>query len=729
MVNFLIYPSIDGDHKLPPEVNQAIAESPELIESFAALGTDDKLLDSQLPTHLTPTTLNATYVPKWKANTAYLAGDKVLSPAGDVVSAKVNFTSGATFNAANWDYSSTFAKSDAIPGLVATEVTTQLAVDGTIRSAAVEAVDAYVAAGGIAASGPSVVWEGDSLSAQGGSTATNPAGYLAAYTLQTVRTDAVGGETAEGIAARTNAMPFLMLPAGGSIPASGGVTVTFTTPSGQTAYPLLQTNGNPTLGQTFVGAIKLPQGVYVRGTLTLTQPSGTSTSHQVDDYYTFTRTTAGSSIAVARPAPFYVDFAEAHRGDIHILQYGRNNMVSSGEDVTTAVNRVLAAVAAKVAYLRAAQKRFIIVGVHNGAGEASGTLTYQKVVALNAALKALYGRLFVDYRTYLIAYGLADAAITATGADTTAIAEDRVPPSLLTDGLHLQLVTRQIIAKLVGDREYELGWISLTDTIAPSAPTSLASSSVGATSFTLTWVASTDNLSVAAYDVYLDGVLKTTVTSTSATLTGLTGATAYVAMVKARDDAGNVSAASATLSVTTQTLVADTFDRADSATVGGIWTSNALYKIASNKLTRAASSGTVSVLSSATAMSTPNHKASVVINRGTATTTGLVVRRVDDNNFYAARVNLSTNNVLLYKVVAGVTTSLSGLDNQWLAEGSTLTLEVIGTTLKAYVNGTQVLSTAANEAALVSGTGVGIRADAAGATLPTFDNFSAEAYA
>jgi chitodextrinase/lysophospholipase L1-like esterase len=623
----------------------------------------------------------------------------------------------------------TFVQAAALPGAVETEVTTQLAADGTIRSAAVEAVDAYVAAGGISASGPGVVWEGDSLSAQGGGTSTNPAGYLAAYTLQTVRTDAVGGETAEGIAARTNAMPFLMLPVGGSIPASGGVTVTFSTPSGQAAWPLLQANGNPALGQTLVGAIKLPGGAYVRGTLTLTQPSGSSTSHQADDFYTFTRTTSGTAATVARPAPFYVDFAEAHRGDIHILQYGRNNMVTSAEDVTTAVNRVLAAIAAKVEYLRAAQKRYIIVGVHNGTGEASGTLTYQKVIALNAALKALYGRRFVDYRPYLIAYGLADAAITATAADTTAIAEDRVPPSLLTDGLHLQLATRQIIAKLVGDREYELGWISLVDTTAPSAPTSLAASTTGATSFTLSWAAATDNLSVASYDVYIDGALKTTTTATSATITGLSGTTTYAATVKAKDDAGNVSAASTPLSVTTQTLVSDNFNRADSTDLGSVWTPNALYKIAGNKLTRAATSTTISIANAATQMSTANHKASVVINRGTAATSGLVVRRLDDSNFYAVRVNQTLNNILLYKVIGGTTTSLSGLDNQW-TDGSTLSLEVIGNNLKAYINGVQVLSvTNASDAALASAKGVGIRGDAAGATLPTYDDFTAEAFA
>lgn len=47
--------------------------------------------------------LSATYVPRWKANTAYALGDKVVSPAGDTVSAKAAFTSGASYSAANWD--------------------------------------------------------------------------------------------------------------------------------------------------------------------------------------------------------------------------------------------------------------------------------------------------------------------------------------------------------------------------------------------------------------------------------------------------------------------------------------------------------------------------------------------------------------------------------------------------------------------------------------------------
>ena len=70
-----------------------------------------------LPARLSAGSLNATYVPKWKPNTAYLAGDKVLSPNGDVVSAIANFTSGTTFNAANWNLSASYTTPAQAAGL------------------------------------------------------------------------------------------------------------------------------------------------------------------------------------------------------------------------------------------------------------------------------------------------------------------------------------------------------------------------------------------------------------------------------------------------------------------------------------------------------------------------------------------------------------------------------------------------------------------------------------
>lgn len=41
-------------------------------------------------------------VPKWQPNTAYTAGDPVVNPTGQLVTANASFTSGATYSAGNW---------------------------------------------------------------------------------------------------------------------------------------------------------------------------------------------------------------------------------------------------------------------------------------------------------------------------------------------------------------------------------------------------------------------------------------------------------------------------------------------------------------------------------------------------------------------------------------------------------------------------------------------------
>jgi chitodextrinase/endonuclease I len=89
------------------------------------------------------------------------------------------------------------------------------------------------------------------------------------------------------------------------------------------------------------------------------------------------------------------------------------------------------------------------------------------------------------------------------------------------------------------------------DTQAPTAPTSLAATSIAQTTLTLGWTASTDNVGVTGYDVYKNGVLLTSVTTTTYGVTGLTSATAYSFYVKAKDAAGNISAASSTINATT----------------------------------------------------------------------------------------------------------------------------------------------------------------------------------
>ncbi|MCD1260434.1 fibronectin type III domain-containing protein [Paenibacillus athensensis] len=91
------------------------------------------------------------------------------------------------------------------------------------------------------------------------------------------------------------------------------------------------------------------------------------------------------------------------------------------------------------------------------------------------------------------------------------------------------------------------------DTQAPSAPGNLHTTGTTTSSISLAWNASTDNVGVTGYDVYRGGSLVGSVTGTSYTNTGLSAGTTYSYTVKAKDAAGNVSAASASVSATTNT--------------------------------------------------------------------------------------------------------------------------------------------------------------------------------
>ncbi|MFF9457437.1 carbohydrate binding domain-containing protein [Streptomyces flaveolus] len=89
------------------------------------------------------------------------------------------------------------------------------------------------------------------------------------------------------------------------------------------------------------------------------------------------------------------------------------------------------------------------------------------------------------------------------------------------------------------------------DREAPSVPGSPRTTATSATSVSLTWNASTDNVGVTGYDVYRDGVLAASVTGTTATVSSLTPSTEYRFTVRAKDRAGNTSADSAVVTAKT----------------------------------------------------------------------------------------------------------------------------------------------------------------------------------
>ena len=103
---------------------------------------------------------------------------------------------------------------------------------------------------------------------------------------------------------------------------------------------------------------------------------------------------------------------------------------------------------------------------------------------------------------------------------------------------------------------WNINWMEFTatsggDTEAPTVPSGVSSSNITQTSVDISWNASSDNVGVTGYKVYEGTTVVKNVSGTSTTITGLTCETSHTYTVAAYDAAGNESAKSAGVSITT----------------------------------------------------------------------------------------------------------------------------------------------------------------------------------
>ncbi|WP_343914306.1 M14 family zinc carboxypeptidase [Aquimarina litoralis] len=96
---------------------------------------------------------------------------------------------------------------------------------------------------------------------------------------------------------------------------------------------------------------------------------------------------------------------------------------------------------------------------------------------------------------------------------------------------------------------------STPDTQAPSAPTNLTASNITGTTVDLSWNPSTDDIGVSVYEVYQGTTLFASSTSVNTTVSGLNPNTTYTFVVIAKDAAGNSSAESNDVTITTTGVV------------------------------------------------------------------------------------------------------------------------------------------------------------------------------
>src|SRR5947207_2151516 len=171
------------------------------------------------------------------------------------------------------------------------------------------------------------------------------------------------------------------------------------------------------------------------------------------------------------------------------------------------------------------------------------------------------------------------------------------------------------------------------DTQAPSIPTNLAASAITPTTLTLSWNAATDNVAVAGYRVYLNGTLLLSPSSTSAQIIELTPNFTRSFTVAAFDAAGNASAPSAPLSVTTPPLADTTAPTTPSGVAASALTSSSLtlswspatdnvgvtgYRVYRNGTLAASPSGTSASITGLSAATTYSFTVSAVDAAGNA---------------------------------------------------------------------------------------------------------------
>lgn len=230
---------------------------------------------------------------------------------------------------------------------------------------------------------------------------------------------AYGGMTSRQIGALWGSERVHLSVSGGSVPASGGVAVT-------SDVDILVNGGAYQAGYTARGTIAGISGIL---------------STDVSGNYTFTRATSGSVTGIT-PANnrFLLDPAGtafipgrgAYSDHTVLIGAGRNDPKTSSDERSGIVENIRRMVQAMTPRYR----NFFVLSVPNTTAEPAGSDGYNNVMALNADLADAFGPRFIDWRAYLIRYGLYDAGITATAQDLANIADDILPDSFLYDTVH-----------------------------------------------------------------------------------------------------------------------------------------------------------------------------------------------------------------------------------------------------------------------------------------------------
>ena len=167
-----------------------------------------------------------------------------------------------------------------------------------------------------------------------------------------------------------------------------------------------------------------------------------------------------------------------------------------------------------------------------------------------------------------VEYGLTGAYGSITTLDTSLVTSHSAQLSQLTANAtyYYRIKSKDAAGNLATWTQWVTTSLATTttttttssDTTSPSVPTNLVATVISSSQINLSWSASTDNTEVTGYKVYRDGSLFTSSVLSPYSNVSLIAGTSYSYTVVAYDAAGNVSAQSSPVSVSTLSQTAST---------------------------------------------------------------------------------------------------------------------------------------------------------------------------
>lgn len=182
-----------------------------------------------------------------------------------------------------------------------------------------------------------------------------------------------------------------------------------------------------------------------------------STTGWILDNYTGATIPAGE--ITLGPAALWSGLA----GDTAVVWIGINDITygTKGAEETVA-DHIVAGTQALVEWLTPRIKHVLILGVTPRSNEPTGSVNNGIVLEVNSRLRALYPGKFRSVLKYLQTQAITDMGLTATQADTDAVAAGVLPPSVLATGDigHINQAAAKVIGeKFVPDALRANGWL------------------------------------------------------------------------------------------------------------------------------------------------------------------------------------------------------------------------------------------------------------------------------